>query len=197
MKKTFNILPKESKWRKTALFLIAVIIGLGLFMTKEAKVFSYLSDDPQACVNCHVMTPVYNSWMKSSHREWAKCNDCHVPHDNVFEKYYFKAKDGLYHASVFTARAEPDVIEMKEASQRVVQENCIRCHAQQVTQTKYAGFLEEHKNNRTKRKCWSCHKQVPHGNVHGLLTIKYNVAPLPTDQEEMVIPSWLAEEIKK
>ena len=197
MKFNYNILPKESKWRKTALFLIAVIVGVGLFMAKEAKVFSYLSDDPQACVNCHVMTPMYNSWMKSSHREWANCNDCHVPHNNVFEKYYFKAKDGLYHASVFTARAEPDVIEMKEASQRVVQENCIRCHVQQVTQTKYAGFIEEHKNNRTKRQCWSCHKQVPHGKVHGLLTIKYNVAPLPTDQEEMVIPSWLAKEIKK
>lgn len=193
----FKLLPKEAKWRKIALFFIAVIIGLGLFMVKEAKVLSYLSDDPQACVNCHVMTPVYNSWMKSSHREWAKCNDCHVPHDNVFEKYYFKAKDGLYHASVFTARAEPDVIEMKEASQRVVQENCIRCHIQQVTQVKYTNFIEDHKESRTERKCWSCHQQVPHGNIHGLLTIKYNLAPLPTDQEETVIPTWLAEEIKE
>lgn len=196
MNTKLKVLPKEPKWRKTALFLIAILIGLGLFMAKEAKVLSYLSDDPQACVNCHVMTPVYNSWMKSSHREWAKCNDCHVPHDNVFEKYYFKAKDGLYHASVFTARAEPDVIEMKEASQRVVQENCIRCHVQQVTQTKYSGFLEDHKDNRTKRKCWSCHQHVPHGDIHGLLTIKYNIAPLPTDTEETVIPEWLAKEIK-
>lgn len=191
-----NILPKEIKWRKTALSLIAIAIGLGLFMAKEAKVLSYLSDDPQACVNCHVMTPVYNSWMKSSHREWAKCNDCHVPHDNVFAKYYFKAKDGLYHASVFTARAEPDVIEMKEASQRVVQQNCIRCHVQQVTQVKYSGYLEDHEDNRIKRKCWSCHQQVPHGDIHGLLTIKYNIAPLPTDTEKTVIPEWLAKELK-
>ncbi len=197
LKKKIKILPKESNWRKIALFFIAVIIGLGLFMAKESKVISYLSDDPQACVNCHVMTPVYNSWMHSSHRQWAKCNDCHVPHDNVFNKYFFKAKDGLYHASVFTARAEPDVIEMKEASQEVVQNNCIRCHVQLVTQTKYDGYLEGHKENRTTRKCWSCHKQVPHGKVHGLLTIKFNVAPLPTDQEETVIPSWLAEKIKK
>jgi cytochrome c nitrite reductase small subunit len=191
-----NILPKDIKWRKTALSLIAIAIGLGLFMAKEAKVLSYLSDDPQACVNCHVMTPVYNSWMKSSHREWAKCNDCHVPHDNVFAKYYFKAKDGLYHASVFTARAEPDVIEMKEASQRVVQQNCIRCHVQQVTQAKYRGYLEDHNDNRTKRKCWSCHQQVPHGDIHGLLTIKYNIAPLPTDTEKTVIPEWLEKELK-
>ncbi|WP_298754618.1 cytochrome c nitrite reductase small subunit [uncultured Psychroserpens sp.] len=190
-------MPKNSKWRKTAMFFIAVIIGLGLFMARESKIVSYLSDDPQACVNCHVMTSVYNSWMHSSHREWANCNDCHVPHDNIVNKYYFKAKDGLYHASVFTARAEPDVIEMKEASQEVVQNNCIRCHVQQVTQVKYDGWLEGHNENRTGRQCWSCHKMIPHGKVHGLTTIKFNVAPLPTDQEEVVIPSWMEEQLKE
>ena len=198
MKFPFNLLPqKGSNWRQVALFFIAVIIGLGLFMMKEARVASYLSDDPQACVNCHVMTPVYNSWMNSSHREWANCNDCHVPHDNVVNKYYFKAKDGLYHASVFTARAEPDVIKMKEASQEVVQQNCIRCHVQQVTQVKYDGYIEDHREKRTTRQCWSCHQQVPHGDVHGLTTIKYNLAPIPTDKEEMVIPEWLAEQTDK
>ena len=198
MKFPFNLFPeKGSNWRQVALFFIAVIIGLGLFMMKEARVTSYLSDDPQACVNCHVMTPVYNSWMNSSHREWANCNDCHVPHDNVLNKYYFKAKDGLYHASVFTARAEPDVIKMKEASQEVVQQNCIRCHVQQVTQVKYDGWIEDHREKRTGRQCWSCHQQVPHGDVHGLTTIKYNLAPIPTDQEEMVIPDWLAEQTDK
>ncbi len=194
----FNIFPeKGTSWRTMAVFLLACVIGLGFFMIKEAKVVSYLSDDPQACVNCHVMTPVYNSWMHSSHREWAKCNDCHVPHNNIVNKYFFKAKDGLYHASVFTARAEPDVIEMKEASQKVVQNNCIRCHVQQVTQAKYDGWLEGHQENRTGRQCWSCHKQVPHGKIHGLSTIKFNIAPLPTDQEEMVIPAWLEKKIKE
>lgn len=114
MFKIQHLLPtKKSKWRTTAVFLIAVVLGMGLFMAKEAEVVSYLSDDPQACVNCHVMTPVYNSWMHSSHREWTSCNDCHVPHDNILNTYYFKAKDGLYHASVFTLRAEPEVIKMQ------------------------------------------------------------------------------------
>ncbi|WP_136480932.1 cytochrome c nitrite reductase small subunit [Cognatitamlana onchidii] len=199
MKRKKEILPpKTSRWRPTAIFFIAVIIGLGLFMARESRVLSYMSDDPTACVNCHVMTPVYNSWMHSSHREWANCNDCHVPHDNIFNKYYFKAKDGLYHASVFTLRAEPDVIEMKEASQEVVQQNCIRCHVQQVTQTKYRGWIEQHEGNRTGRQCWSCHKLIPHGKVHGLSTIKFNVAPIPTDQEdELVIPSWMEKQIKE
>jgi cytochrome c nitrite reductase small subunit len=191
-----NILPnKKSRWRTTAVFLIAAITGLGLFMAKEAELVSYMSDDPLACVNCHVMTPVYNSWMHSSHREWANCNDCHVPHNNIFNKYYFKAKDGLFHASVFTLRAEPEVMFMREESQNVVQNNCIRCHVQQVTQTKYDGWIEGHAENRTERQCWSCHQEVPHGTVHGISTIKNNIAPLPTDSEETVIPDWLEKKL--
>lgn len=197
MKLLKNILPdKNSRWRSFAVFAIAAILGLGLFMMREAEVVSYLSDNPQACVNCHVMTPVYNSWMHSSHREWVSCNGCHVPQDNIVNSYYFKAKDGLYHSAVFTARAEPEVIFMREASAEVVQNNCIRCHVQQVTQTKYDGYIEDHKENRTDRQCWSCHKEVPHGRIHGMSTVRYNIAPLPTDQEEMVIPAWLEKEME-
>lgn len=85
---------------------------------------------------------------------------------------------------------------MREGSQEVVQNNCIRCHVQQVTQTKYNGFIENHEQNRTSRQCWSCHKEVPHGRIHGMSTVKYNIAPLPTDQEEMVIPDWLQKEME-
>lgn len=193
-----EILPnKKSRWRKVAIILIGIVTGLGFFMAKEASLVSYMSDDPLACVNCHVMTPMYNSWMHSSHREQASCNDCHVPHDNVFNKYYFKAKDGLFHASVFTARAEPEVMFMREASQEVVQNNCIRCHIQQVTQVKYDGWIKDHKENRVERKCWSCHQELPHGTVHGISTIRNNIAPIPTDNVETVIPKWLNQQIKK
>lgn len=187
---------KKSRWRTVAVFFIAVVMGLGLFMAKEASIVSYMSDDPLACVNCHVMTPVYNSWMHSSHREYASCNDCHVPHNNIFNQYYFKAKDGLYHASIFTLRAEPEVMFMREASEEVVQNNCIRCHVQQVTQVKFDGWIENHAQNRTERQCWSCHKEVPHGTVHGLSTIRNNIAPIPTDTETTVIPEWLEKEMK-
>lgn len=196
MKIKREILPnKKSRWRRVAVFLIAVLVGMGIFLAKEASIVSYMSDNPQACVNCHVMTPVYNSWMHSSHRERASCNDCHVPQDNLFNKYVFKAKDGLFHATIFTARMEPEVMFMREESEKVVQDNCIRCHVQQITQVKYYGWLENHKENRTQRNCWSCHQELPHGTVHGISTIKNNIAPLPTDDVETVIPQWLKEQL--
>lgn len=197
MKLFDKILPKKgSRWRTFAVFAIAAILGLGFFIMKEAEVVSYLSDNPQACVNCHNMIPMYNSWNHSSHREWASCNDCHVPHNNIVNSYYFKAKDGLYHASVFTTRTEPDVIFMRPASEAVVQNNCIRCHVDQVTEAKYDGWIETHHANRTDRTCWECHKEVPHGRIHGMSSIRYNIAPLPTDQEKAVIPEWLEKEME-
>lgn len=193
-----NLIPKKgSHWRQVAVVSIGVVVGLGFFMAKEASLVSYMSDDPQACVNCHVMTPMYNSWMHSSHRQWASCNDCHVPHNNVVNKYWFKAKDGLFHSSIFTARMEPEVITMREASQEVVQANCLRCHVQNVTQTKYAGYLSDHTAGRTERQCWTCHKEIPHGTVHGISTIKNNIAPIPTSPNSVVIPEWLKKEVQE
>jgi len=193
----FNLFPYQSRWLPYAIVIFGSIVGLSLFLAKESEVISYMGDDPKTCVNCHVMTSEYNSWMHSSHREMASCNDCHVPHDNVVNKYFFKAKDGLYHASVFTMRNEPQVIFMKEASQEVVHNNCIRCHTQQVTDTKLSSWIENHDANRTDRKCWECHREVPHGRVHGLSSTKYTLAPIPTDVKKDIIPEWLKEAIKK
>ncbi|MFP2995739.1 cytochrome c nitrite reductase small subunit [Spongiivirga sp. MCCC 1A20706] len=195
-----RFLPKKgSNWRSIAVLMLGAFLGLGLFVAKEAEVVSYLSDDPQACINCHVMTSVYKSWSNSSHHKVASCNDCHVPQDNVAKKYYFKAKDGLYHASVFTARNEPQVIRIKEDSEAVVQQNCIRCHVGQVTDSKLTAYLDDHIENRTTRKCWSCHQNVPHGDVHGSSSITYHIAPKPTDEldKKTKIPEWLKEAVKE
>jgi len=86
---------------------------------------------------------------------------------------------------------------MKEASQEVVQNNCIRCHTNQVTDVKLSSWLDDHKENRTGRKCWECHREVPHGRVHGLSSTRYTLAPIPTDLEKDVIPEWLKTEMNK
>ena len=59
----------------------------------------------------------------------ATCNDCHVPHTSLAAQYGFKAKDGLWHATVFTMRWEPQVIRLSAGAVPVVEDNCRRCHA--------------------------------------------------------------------
>ncbi len=184
--------PKE--WRVPVIILLGAIVGLGLYIVNISNVVSYMSDDPKACINCHVMTAEYITWDHSSHREVATCNDCHVPHDNFFNTYYFKAKDGLYHASVFTMRMEPQAIVMKEASAEVVQSNCVRCHETQVTDAKMASWVDSHKENRTTRQCWECHTHVPHGRVKSLSAVGYHLDPLlEDDSQKKIVPDWLKE----
>lgn len=73
----YSLVPPR-KWRPTATVLVAAIFGLGIYLLKLINAASYLSDDPHACVNCHIMTPQYITWNQSSHREVAHCNECHV-----------------------------------------------------------------------------------------------------------------------
>lgn len=188
----YSLVPPH-RWRPAATVLVAVIFGLGLYLLRLSNAASYLSDDPQACVNCHIMTPQYITWNHSSHREVAHCNDCHVPHNNVLNKYFFKAKDGLYHASVFTARAEPEVIKARGPSIEVIQNNCIRCHESQVTDARMLGFTADHFENRTDRTCWECHREVPHGRVKSLSATGHQIEPIRAHAPEdlSIVPPWL------
>lgn len=195
MNKLVRILIPPKEWRLPVIILLGAICGLGFYVLVESKALSYLSDDPKTCANCHVMTPQYATWQNSSHREWASCNDCHVPQDNVFRKYFFKAKDGLYHSSVFTSRSEPEVIRMHEAGDKVVQENCIRCHQDQVTDARLESMVDDHYASRTERKCWTCHTEVPHGSIHSLSSVKY-YGKIDKQHQETV-PDWLKSYLKK
>lgn len=191
IKKLFNKIIPPDKWKATVIILLGIFIGLFFYTFKISKAGSYLSDDPKTCVNCHLMAPQYATWNHSSHRQWASCNDCHVPHNNVFNKYYFKAKDGLRHATIFTLRLEPQVIFIHEEGQEVVHNNCIRCHSNLIeVDQKLANINFSHE--RTDRKCWECHREVPHGRVNSLSSTPNARVPLP----ESSVPSWLSKLLK-
>jgi cytochrome c nitrite reductase small subunit len=169
------------------IILIGVIVGMGLFIFRASRAHSYLSDDPATCMNCHIMAPQYATWSHSSHRNVAHCNDCHVPHDNFINKYYFKAKDGLRHATIFTLRNEPQVIRILEAGINVVQDNCIRCHNQLLTDEKLLVRVQSHHMNRTDRLCWECHRETPHGRVNSISSVPNARVPIPSSP----VPDWM------
>jgi len=173
--------------------MMGATIGLASYIFYISRAYSYLSDEPKTCVNCHIMAPQYATWNHSSHRERTNCNDCHVPHNNVLNKYYFKAKDGLRHASVFTMRAEPQVIFIKQEGQEVVQDNCIRCHTNVIKDHRMMAMKNNVNEERIERKCWDCHREVPHGRVNSLSSVPYARVPLP----ESPVPEWLKELMKE
>ncbi|HPI19051.1 MAG TPA: cytochrome c nitrite reductase small subunit [Candidatus Kapabacteria bacterium] len=177
------------------LFIIfaGLAVGLGLTIVQISNAPSYLSDEPTACINCHIMTPQYATWQHSSHREWTNCNDCHVPHNNIVRKYFFKASDGLRHASMFTLRLEPQVIQIKEAGKTVVQENCIRCHVNQLNPVSAINVTGHNYTNGEGNLCWDCHREVPHGRVNSLASTPNAIVPGLSP----ALPNWLEKTIKQ
>ncbi len=156
-------------WQVVVYILVGLSAGLFLFVARVSNAASYLSDAPQSCMNCHVMTDAYVSWQRGSHARVALCNDCHVPHFNPVGKYAFKASDGLKHSYVFTFRKEPDVLELSKVAMPVVQDNCVRCHTLAFEMIRLA--------DSSQGKCWDCHNNV-HGSVHGLSASPAELRPV-------------------
>lgn len=150
------------RWRLPGFLVLGVSAGMGLFVFHISRAASYLSDRPETCMNCHVMTTQYVTWQHSSHARVATCNDCHVPHDSFARKYAFKARDGLWHATVFTMRWEPQVIRLSQGAIPVVEENCRRCHAKVIEDVAVSA------HGSGDLRCWQCHREVPHGSVRSL-----------------------------
>ena len=183
--------PPET-WRFVVLILFGIFCGLVLFILHIGRATSYLSDDASACVNCHVMAPQFATWQNSSHARFTVCNDCHVPQDNVFAKYFFKASDGLRHSFMFTFRLEPQVIRIHEAGRNAVQRNCIRCHSEQIHPISVRAITAQSIQEHGEGYCWDCHRETPHGRVNSLTSNPYARTP----QLSAPYPEWIKNLVK-
>ena len=139
-----------------ATVLIGAALGLGTYTFAYARGWAYLTNDPQACKNCHVMNEQYDGWIKSSHRAVAVCNDCHVP-DSFLAKYTTKARNGFWHSFHFTRGHFPEPIRALPASRTIAEANCRRCHEPVVE----AMGTPAHTGSRD-ISCIRCHGSVGH-----------------------------------
>jgi cytochrome c nitrite reductase small subunit len=132
-----------------------LLIGVGLFTFGYAKGGSYLTDDPAACANCHVMHDQYEGWMKSSHAKVAVCNDCHTP-PGFFSKYTAKAVNGFFHSLAFTTQRFPDEIRITGRNFRTTNQACLKCH-EEIVET-----IRGTPGHRDALSCIQCHNTVGH-----------------------------------
>ncbi|HKK19424.1 MAG TPA: cytochrome c nitrite reductase small subunit [Opitutales bacterium] len=137
--------------------LLGVLTGLGLFTFGYGQGASYLSNDPQACVNCHVMDDYYDSWQNSSHSHVAVCNDCHLSHHPV-GKWVTKADNGFFHSLAFTTGEFHEPIRIKPRNKRVTQKACLYCHEDVVHEMQPKDPQGELMN------CVHCHSDVGHAH---------------------------------
>jgi cytochrome c nitrite reductase small subunit len=143
---------------KTASILIGVTLGvacgIGGYTFIYAKGGSYLTDNPEACANCHIMQEHFDAWVKSSHHSFATCNDCHTP-ANFVGKYATKANNGFWHSFAFTTGRYPEPIRIKGYNRDVAEASCRKCHEEII------GGIEAdaHSGNMS---CVRCHGAVGH-----------------------------------
>ena len=135
--------------------LAGALIGVGAFTFVYARGASYLTNDPAACVNCHVMQEQYDGWQRSSHRAVAVCNDCHAPRD-LIGKYSTKAINGFWHSYYFTTGGFPDPIRITSRNAAVTEGTCRACHEAIVTS------IDPAPHGAGALSCVSCHRNVGH-----------------------------------
>jgi len=137
--------------------LVGCIVGLGSYTFLYAKGYSYLTDDPAACANCHVMRDVYTAWSRGSHRAVAVCNDCHTPHNNMVAKYAVKALNGFNHSVAFTLENFHEPIRITQLNRDVALANCSHCHAHVTSAIDHGGYEDKDALD-----CLQCHSRVGH-----------------------------------
>ena len=135
--------------------IIGGIAGLGSYTFLYAQGISYLSDDPKACANCHIMRDVYDAWNHGSHKAVAGCNDCHTPHSSIVAKYAVKALNGFNHSLAFTTGGFHQPIQITALNRDVTQHNCLSCHESMTSHISYSDSKEP-------TDCLRCHARVGH-----------------------------------
>ena len=160
-----------------AVLSVLAMVGTFAYVVHASNLFSYLSEDPKVCINCHTMNTQYATWQHSSHRERATCVECHLPRESLVEKLSAKSRDGFKHSFAMTFHTyEGKNIRISESAKKRIQANCIRCHREIVSQiVDNSALYESSGGMEVDRKCWSCHRRVPHGRARGLSTTPDNI----------------------
>ena len=133
---------------------LGMLIGVGGYTFVYAKGSSYLTNDPAACANCHIMENHYRAWMKSSHRAVAVCNDCHTP-PGLIPKYTTKAINGFNHSLAFTTGRFPEPLRITVRNVEATEKACRKCHFEIVS------AIEAHPEQ-DRLSCIRCHSTVGH-----------------------------------
>jgi cytochrome c nitrite reductase small subunit len=134
---------------------IGLVVGVAGYTFVFAKGYSYLTNNPASCANCHIMQEQFDGWVKSSHRAVATCNDCHTP-DGFVAKYMSKASNGFWHSFGFTTGRFHEPIQIKAHNKEITEQACRKCHQDIVDAIE--GTHKETKDF----SCVRCHNSVGH-----------------------------------
>jgi cytochrome c nitrite reductase small subunit len=134
----------------------ALPISIAAFTFVYGRGYSYMSDDPNVCANCHVMRDQLKGWQVGDHHHVATCNDCHTPKSFV-GKYWTKALNGYHHSLAFTLGNFHEPIKIKPNNLAIAEASCQHCH--ESVEHSIMSEVDEDSG----RNCTHCHRTTGHG----------------------------------
>jgi len=139
--------------KKILLYVLAVIVlgaGAGGFVAFGPPGLYAKSESPEFCGSCHVLQPEYEAWFHSGAHQRVKCIDCHLPNNNLANHLLWKTVDGVKDTIKFHTGQVSEIIRISDHGAQVVADNCRRCHTELVSRVNID------------RRCWDCHRSLPH-----------------------------------
>lgn len=150
-------------WLQRGVLAVAVLVPVGiaaLFLGVQ------VSSQPRFCGSCHYMTPYYESWKTSMHKEVA-CVECHIPPgitSEIRKKYEALAMVARYFTGTYSTNPWAEVDD----------QSCLRggCHETRLLLGRevFENILFDHQPHLTEMRrekrlrCTSCHSQIVQGS---------------------------------
>ena len=143
------------KWGIRSLIAVGLALGLCVLFAAvlQYPVVGQAIGSPAACGTCHVMAHEVETLATSPHSETA-CLDCHSAIGFV-AKPVDEVKTAARHAYVFMTNKTPDIIKPDHHALKIVQDNCVRCHADTLGNTHID-------RTGTTGYCFECHRNTTH-----------------------------------
>ncbi len=141
---------RSGNYLKIILGVMVIGAAVMLFVLFGPPKLLAKTSTPDYCMSCHVMESQFEAWFHTGAHRRIKCVDCHLPNGNAGIHYIWKSIDGMKDVLVFYSGTVPDRIMLSTHGEKVLRENCIRCHDTAVAMID------------TTRNCWGCHRWVTH-----------------------------------
>lgn len=169
---------------KKIIYIAILVVVLAIVLSFCVHSGLKLTSNDNFCVKCHSMEPMVSSYYDDVHGGAndkgfkASCSTCHLPHDNLANYLFTKAKNGIVEFTITALDKEKNINWDEKRAKRAsftYDSSCLECHvdilkkksAKNEKQILMHKHYEDLKGGKKELSCVSCHVNVGHKGLRG------------------------------